>query len=316
MPQLYRVTAAALNVRSVASSLRNTPIASMPKGTVFTRVELSPDRAWQKVGVELESQGRSVEGWCSAAPSYSEPVPQETPPPSGLSAARFNVAARRKYVDSILKEVAGGPGDRYNFLRAARAGWGTDGLYLHGYKDGTKYYQVGIDYKHWKNAGLIKIKLPTEEITPAQYTAVYTGGNQTYCNFNVSFCNIEAYGGINLQDLNGIAKGGEQSANMLVDWLIAHWKEVPVATAARIANAGGLVVAGKKEPGDASGHVTFLLEGSDEGGDLKKVRCFNVGKGLPTLTAIKGAWGSADASLVRFFTPPETLAEWTAAGGV
>ena len=316
MPQLYRVTAASLNVRSVASSLRNTPIAALPKGTVFTRVELSPDRAWQKVGVELESQGQSIQGWCSAAPSYSEPVPQVTPPPAGLSAARFNVAARRKYVDSILKEVDGGPGDRYSFLRAARAGWGTGGLYLHGYKDGTKYYQVGVDFKHFKTTGLIKIKRPTEEITPAQYTAAYTGANQTYCNFNVSFCNLEAYGGINLQDLNGIAKDGEQSANMLVDWLIAHWKEVTVPTAARIANAGGLVVAGKKEASH-SGHVTFLMEGSDEGGDLKKVRCFNVGGSLPALTVIKGgAWNSADASLVRFFTPPETLAEWTAAGGV
>ena len=317
MPQQYRVTAAALNVRSVASTLKNTPIASMPKGTVFTRVSLSPDRAWQKIGVELESEGRSVEGWCSASPSYSEAVPQVTPAPTGLSSQRFNVAARRKYIDSILKEVNGAPGDRYAFLRPARAGWGTSGLYLHGYIDGTKYYQVGIDFKHFKKNGTMKVTRPTAEITAADYTTTYgTGKNQTYCNFNVSFCHIEAYGGGNLQDTNGLEKDGELSANGLVGWLESNWKQVPVGTAARIANAGGFVVAGKKEPEPKSGHVTFLVEGSDEGGDLYKVRCFNVGGSLPALTAIKGAWNSADASLVRFFTSPETLAEWNAAGGV
>lgn len=327
MSELYRVTTAALNVRSVPSTLNNTPIASMPQGTLFHRLSLSADGLWQRIGVELESLGQSIEGWCSSSTAYSEPAPAPAPAPApvaGLSAARFNAAARQKYIDSILKESNGGPGHRYNFFRKSRQNWvGTPKAWVHGYKgDDGKLYEVGIDWFASKD-GAFTVTKPTQSITEAHYNTTYPQfdaegdpiNESTYCNFNVSFCYQQAYGGQNLQDTNGRTAGGELSANGLVDWLAANWKQVPAATAARIANQGGFVVAGKKEVGK-SGHVAFLVEGSDETGTLNKLRCFNVGGSLPKVTVIStGAWNSTDALAVRYFVDPATHAEWTAAVG-
>jgi hypothetical protein len=156
----------------------------------------------------------------------------------------------------------------------------------------------------WKAAedGDFEIVVPTKAGKP------FDSDRATFCNFNVSFCYHQVYGGPCLQFMDN----REHSANDLVDALTARWKNVAAGEAARIANAGGFVIAAKKA--HPHGHVVFLLEDSDEGGDPSRINTFHVGGGVPRLRTIRDIWGSG-AATVHYVVPPDTFAEFVAAGG-
>jgi hypothetical protein len=283
-----------INLRAVPTTVGNQPLTVIPVGTIYERGELSNDGKWAKVHVTVFD--RVFEGWATTSPKYSEPVVDEMPLPQGLSDERFSIERRRKYVDSILQDP-----EKFNFLRKASQAWDGD-RWSHAFigEDG-KTHRVSASW-HDAKQGVLTIVSPTAAGKP------FGEQMETFCNFNVSFCYHQAYGGPCLQFLNGT----EHTANKLVDLLTAEWKNVTPAQAARIANAGGFVIAGKKETGH--GHVVFLLEGSDESGDPRGINTFHVGGGLPRLRTIDDIWHGA-AGEVHYVVPPDTFAEFTAAGG-
>lgn len=200
----------------------------------------------------------------------------------------FNAAKRTAYVDSILKNT-----DRFDFLCPARQAW-DGGDWWHSFERNGKIFRVAASWARTKD-GTLSITQPTRE------GKAFSSGRATFCNFNVSYCFHEAYGGPCLQ----FANGSEHSANQLIDLLTAEWKNVSAAEAARIANKGGFVIAGRKA--SPHGHVVFLLEGSDEGGDPAKINAFHVGGGEPRKRTVANIWGSAK---VEYVTPPATFKAW------
>jgi hypothetical protein len=226
--------------------------------------------------------------------------PTATAPAAAVAAAapptfkRFDVAARSRYVDSILNDS-----DRFDFLRPAQQGF-AGGRWSHSFVRDGKTFRVAADLGDARK-GTLTI------ISPAAPGNAFGGANATFCNFNVSFCFHEAYGGPCLQFLGG----SEHTANQLVDLLTQTWKTLTPQQAAKIANLGGFVIAGKKATGH--GHVVFLLEGSDEGGNPAKIRAFHVGGGLPRKRTVDDIWGTLNG--VHFVTPHETFNEFVANGG-
>lgn len=289
----FRVTADGLNVRKVPSTNGNDPIAVMPQGTIYERDELSTDGKWGRIHVTLFNH--VFTGWASSSSNNSEPADEQTSAPAGLSDARFSVGRRRKYVESVMKDR-----DKFNFFRPAQQDW-ESGKWLHSFQDEDgATFRVGASWAK-ANDGDFVIVSPT---APGK---AFGSPRATFCNFNVSFCYHQAYGGPCLQFLHDT----EHSANDLVDMLTKEWKSVPAAEAARIANAGGFVIAGKKD--SPHGHVVFLLENSSESGDPAGIKTFHVGGGVPRERTIANIWNNP--STVHYVVPPDTFAEWKAAGG-
>lgn len=289
----FRVTADGLNLRAVPQTEANDPIAVMPHGTVYERGELSPDGRWGRVHVTLFNH--VFDGWASASSNNSEPVTEASAIPAGLSPGRFSIERRRKYVDSVMKNP-----DKFNFFRPAQQAW-DGGVWLHSYQDENgATFRVGASWAA-THQGEFEIMVPTK---PGN---AFNSPRATFCNFNVSFCYHQAYGGPCLQFLHNT----EHSANDLVDMLTHEWKNVTAAEAARIANAGGFVIAGKKD--SPHGHVVFLLEGSSETGEPSAIKVFHVGGGLPRERTIANIWNNPAS--VHYVTPPDTFAEFKAAVG-
>src|SRR6516165_6787230 len=91
----------------------------------------------------------------------------------------------------------------------------------------------------------------TRQLDKDKFWELFAGAEtSTYCNFNVSYCYQQAYGGKNLQDSNGMKVGGERSANELCDYLrsASEWQQISASEAARIANAGGFVIVAWPNP--------------------------------------------------------------------
>jgi hypothetical protein len=287
MPQ-FLVTASGLNLRPAPATDGNTPLAVMPRGTLYDRLDASDDGKWAHARVFLD--GMTLVGWTSTGAKYSERVKDA---PAGLSPERFAAGRREAYVQSILLDP-----DRKNFLRPATQSW--DGAWMHSFVgDGGRTFRVGADWAKTKKGDLVIT-------SPTRAGNLYSGEHATFCNFNVSYCYHEAYGGPCLQFMDG----REWTANALVDELSRKWVLVTAAQAARIANAGGFVIAGKKETGH--GHVVFLLGGSDEAGHPDGIRAFHVGSGEPRIRTVGGIWG-AGTNLVRYVVDPATHAEWSGA---
>lgn len=212
-----------------------------------------------------------------------------------LSESRFSVTRRRVYVDSVKDDV-----DKFNFFRPSQQGWDGD-AWFHSFQDDQgRTFRVAAGWKDARNGDYMIVS----HTTPG---TAFSSAAATFCNFNVSFCYHQAYGGPCLQYLNG----AEHSANDMIDILTGEWQTVTAALAARIANAGGFVLAGKKK--EPIGHVLFLLEGSDEGGNAARVNVFHVGEGLPRETTIAHVW--ADTATVRYLVPPDTYQEFLSAEG-
>lgn len=292
----FRVLAPELNVRSAPAVQPDNVITVMPRGTEYERGQEEAGGRWARITVTLGG-GSPVTGFASTRPDLSAPADAAT----GLSDKRFNVQRRTAYVDSILS------GDAFNFMRKSAQAWGTD-RWIHGFEKDGRFFCVSADWSDAQN-GRLRITGGTEEISASKFKQVFPERADTYCNFNVSFCYVQAYGGVNLQDTNGAAAGGERSANTMVDVLRKQWRAVTPGTAARIANAGGFVFVGKKASGH--GHVMFLLEGSDPGGDLERIRCFHVGSGEPRKRTIASTWVSPDD--IHFLVDHPTFNEWTSA---
>lgn len=289
MPR-FRVISDGLKVRSNPEKVDGNEVIAMPRGSIYERDELSPDGKWGRVKVVLV--GKIFTGWSSVSPDHSAPVDDGGGgTPAGLDSALFNVERRREYVNTVA------PGtDKYNFMRPARQGW-NKGIWFHSYEDGGKTFRVGTSWAEAKKGNFVIV-------SATQPGAAFTTENATFCNFNVTFCYHEAYGGESLQFMDG----EEHSANALVDKLKQRWEVIDAATAARIANAGGFVIAGRKATGH--GHVVFLLEGSDPAGDPSRINTFHVGGGLPRERTITDIWKS---SAPVYVTPPATLSAWKAA---
>jgi hypothetical protein len=289
---IFRVTVDGLNVRSMPASTGNDPIAVMPRGTEYERGALSSDGKWGQIQVSLS--GHVITGWASSSPNNSEPVLQGHALPAGLSDTRFSVDRRRKYVESILKDP-----EKFNFLKPGHSAW-NDGVWLHSFDDAQGTSRVGANWAAVQKGNLTIV-------APTHPGSTFSSPRDTFCNFNVSFCYHQAYGGPCLQFLHN----REHSANDMVDMLTHDWKNVSAGQAARIANAGGFVIAAKKA--QPHGHVVFLLENSDEGGNATGIKTFHVGGGPPRERTVADIWGS-DA-LVHYVVPPDTFAEFEAAGG-
>lgn len=294
----FRVLAPELNVRS-SPAIQDNPsnvITAMPRGTLYERGEEAAGGRFARITVEMG--GAPIKGFASTRADLSAPAD----PVEGLSEKRFNVARRSAYVDSILDNDAA-----RNFLRKSAQAWGTD-RWIHGYKENGEFFRVSADWSDAQN-GKLTMTSGVEEISAQKYAQTFPERADTFCNFNVSFCYVQAYGGLNLQDTNGSAAGGERNANTMVDVLRQKWREVTPGTAARIANAGGFVFVGKKASGH--GHVMFLLEDSDEGGDLDGIRCFHVGAGIPRIRSVADTWVSPSG--IHFLVDHPTFNEWVAA---
>lgn len=289
MPR-FRVISDGLNVRNAPQKAPGNEVVAMPHGTVYEREDLSPDGKWGKVEVVLV--GKIFTGWSSVSPEHSAPV-DEPVTPAGLDPVMFNVERRRAYVNSVLQNR-----DKFNFLRPAQQSW-DGGRWLHSFTDDDgQTFRVAADWSQTKLGNFV-IASATKPGAP------FGGARATFCNFNVTYCYHEAYGGPSLQFLGG----QERSANELVDLLGDKWKVLDAGTAARIANAGGFVIAGKQA--SPNGHVVFLLEGSDPGGDPHSIKTFHVGGGLPRERTIASIWSSAPL----YVTPPDTFKAWAAAQG-
>jgi hypothetical protein len=206
----------------------------------------------------------------------------------------FDTASRKKYVESVLNDT-----DRFDFLRPARQDW-IEGNWWHSFEKDGKTFRVAAGWGDTK-AGRLTIVRGTKA------GSAFSSGKATFCNFNVSYCFHEAYGGPCLQFMDG----KEHSANDLIDLLSTRWKNLTPAQAAQIANEGGFVIAGKKATGH--GHVVFLLEDSDPGGNPAKINTFHVGGGLPRKRTVADIWGSLEG--VHFVTPPDTFSAFQPAPG-
>jgi hypothetical protein len=250
----FRVTAPELNVRSSPAVLPDNVVTVMPRDTLYERGDEAAGGRFARITVEMG--GDPITGFASTRADLSAPAD----PATGLSGKRFNLEARTRYVRSILDDR-----DAKNFLRKSAQAWGSD-RWIHGFQEDGRFFRVSADWSDAQN-GKLTITSGTEEIGAQKFKQVFPERADTFCNFNVSFCYVQAYGGPNLQDTNGSAAGGERNANTMVDVLRQKWRAVTPGTAARIANAGGFVFVGKKASGH--GHVMFLLEGSDESGDFE-----------------------------------------------
>jgi len=283
--ETYRVIVPGLFVRRIPAKTGNVPLGTMPKGTVFERV--GPEESgWAPIRVHLG--GIPIVGWAALGAEYAVPV---GPPPAGLPASLFRTQARGEYVEWVLNDA-----DRKNFLRPAQQAWDA-GQWIHGVvTDGGQTVRVAADWAAAKR-GELRI------VTPTHAAAPLPGHAATFCNFNITFCYTRAYGGPSLQFMDG----REWSANELVEALSVRWSLVGAAEAARIANAGGFVIAGKQAPGH--GHVVFLLEDSDETGDPMGIRAFHAGAGEPRIRQVGNIW-NAQGIGVRYIVPPATLAAW------
>jgi hypothetical protein len=286
MPR-FRVISDGLNVRSEPVKEEGNVLVAMPRGTEFDRGELSPDGRWAKVEVVLV--GKIFNGWCSTSAEHSAEV-DDGGAAAALDPALFNVQRRRAYVNSVLQNR-----DKFNFLRPARQAW-DDGRWLHSFEDGGQTFRVAASWNEATKGNFVIV-------SPTRPGGAFDSEKATFCNFNITFCYHEAYGGPSLQFMDG----EEHSANRLVDKLQRRWKVVDSATAARIANAGGFVIAGRKATGH--GHVVFLLEGSDPGGDPSRIRTFHVGGGVPRERTVTDIWSAPPV----YVTPPDTFAAWKAA---
>lgn len=285
MPK-FRVISDGLNVRSAPVKADGNVLVAMPRGTEYDRGELSPDGKWGRV--ELVWVGNLVSGWASTSPEHSAVV--EDAALAELDPALFNVERRRAYVNSVLNDR-----DKFNFMRPARQAW-DGGRWLHSFEDGGQSLRVAASWAEAKKGNFVIV-------SGTKPGGAFDSALATFCNFNITFCYHEAYGGPSLQFMDG----EEHSANRLVDKLQQRWKVVDSATAARIANAGGFVIAGRKATGH--GHVVFLLEGSDPGGDPSRIKTFHVGGGMPRERTITNIWSAPPV----YVTPPETFAAWKAA---
>jgi LysM repeat protein len=254
-----------------------------------------PDPNRIRVGQVLRTPPLAVLEGAIAPPPPPEPEPAPAAASTGLSPKHFDVQRRRDYVSFILESP-----DRTNFLKPATQTW-EGGKWLHAFSESGKTFRVGADWGAAKRGDLVIV-------SPTAAGKDFTTPRATFCNFNITFCYHRAYGGPSLQFLGG----KERSANELIDMLRRDWKEVPAAQAAKIANAGGFVVAGKKA--SPNGHVVFLLEKSDERGDPAGIRTFHVGSGVPRVRTIANIWGSGSGS-VTYVVPPEAFLAWTADGG-
>lgn len=292
----FRVLAQELNVRS-APALGDNVITVMPRGTVYERGKQEAGGRFAAITVTLGG-GTPIQGFASTRADLSAPADAA----AGLSDQRFSVQRRRAYVDSILQNA-----DAFNFMRKSAQAWGSD-RWIHGFQKDGRFFQVSADWSDAQN-GSLRITGPTEEIGAGKFKQVFPERADTFCNFSVSFCYMQAYGGANLQDTNGSAAGGERNANVMVDVLRKQWREVTPGIAAQIANAGGFVFVGKKASGH--GHVMFLLEDSDPGGDLEEIRCFHVGSGEPRIRTIASTWVSPEG--IHFLVDHPTFNEWVAA---
>ncbi|HEX8672080.1 MAG TPA: glucosaminidase domain-containing protein [Longimicrobium sp.] len=297
----FKVKAHWLNVRDAADG-DAAVIAEIPRNTVFTRDTTSTDGHWARIQAVLK--GMPIVGWASTDPRWSAPYAAAAAP-SEFSNARFSSARREAYIESVL-----GDPDKFNFLRQSRQAWGA-GTWAHGFVDGGKHFRVSASWKESQN-GRLKIVERTTEISADQFAKQFGGaGAATYCNFNISYCYSQAYGGSNLQDSNGTGAAGERSANMLMDFFKAHWRAVETPEAAAIANAGGFVVVAWKNP-SGHGHVMFLTDGCDPGGDPDGLNCFHVGSGAPRRATVGKIF--KDTKMLRYFVDPATHDEWHSAG--
>lgn len=298
----FHVTAEALNLRKGPSTDFDI-IAELPKNFVVEKLGESTNGKWFEVEVNIHND--KLSGFASAhfLALHQEPEKREF-----LSNARFNRERRTEYIDSILKENGSNTGDKFNFLRPARQAF-SGGRWLHGYtNESGEHFEVGVSWRISQEDGKLEVVQPTKPLTSNEFELLFPNHNlSTFCNFNVSYCYQQAYFGQNLQDSNGTASGGERSANAMVSFFESQWRQVDGLTAAKIANAGGFVVAAWRNP-NGSGHVVFLVEGSPETGVLSDLKCFHVGGGLPRLTTIKGAFG--DRQGIKLFVDPETQDEW------
>jgi hypothetical protein len=207
-----------------------------------------------------------------------------------------------------MNDDGGAPNDKFNFLRASDQTWGGDGQWIHGYRgDDNNYYSVAASWPISRNEGRLEILSPTRAISEQEYVDQFgLVGSFTYCNFNVSYCYCQAYGGFNLQSPQG-SSGPELTANALYEFFNANWKEVGARDAAQISNAGGFVAASWFNK-SGHGHVVFLVDGSPETDSVGDLRCFHVGSGAPRLTTIRGAFGTRPG--VKLFVDPGTHDEW------
>ncbi len=300
MPNTYRVSEP-LNMRTVPSLVDNAPIAVLPAGTLVE--EIGRDGRWFHVRVSLN--GSDVEGWVSSL--YLTPLVGAGGTPTNLSNALFNTERRSQYIDSIL-----GSADLVFFFSPSEMAWGN-GHWYHGAQgtDGL-FYDAAIDWVKSQNEGLIVLTRPRTQITKEQFDQRYCRdklGVSTYCNFNISYCYKQVYGGDYLQDPDGTGPGRERTANILVAMFKQDWKTLTPAEAAQIGNAGGFVVAGWINPNPGSGHVVFLIEGSDPNAtDTDALCCFHIGGGPPRRTTISGAFGQK--SPILLFTDTATYDEW------
>lgn len=292
----FRVLAPELNVRSSPALLDDNVITVMPRGTEYERGDEVAGGRFAQITVVMG--GVSVMGFASTRADLSAPADAAT----GLSDKRFNIGRRTAYVNSILKDD-----DAFNFMRKSAQAWGTD-RWIHGFQKDGKFFKVAADWSDAQN-GKLRITDATDEISATKFKQIFPERADTFCNFNVSFCYVQAYGGVNLQDTNGSAAGGERSANTMVDVLRTKWREVTPGTAAQIANAGGFVFVGKKASGH--GHVMFLLEGSDPGGDFEEIRVFHVGSGEPRIRTVASTWVAPEG--IHFLVDHPTFNEWVAA---
>lgn len=300
MPQ-FKVTANWLNIRADADG-DAAIVAEMPRNTIYERGAASPDGRW--AWIEAVLKGSRIAGWASTSDKWSAPYGSAAEP-TEFSNAHFNDQRREEYVESILNDQ-----DRFNFLRQSRQDWSA-GLWTHAYRDGEQHYRVAADWKESQRNGVLVIRKRTERISPKTFDQEFGGaGAATYCNFNVSYCYVQAYGGVNLQDPDGLGPKGERSANMLVDYFRAHWREVEAEEAAGIANAGGFVVAAWKNP-SGHGHVMPLTSGCDATQGALGLRCFHVGSGAPRRATVGAIFGKG--ATVEYFVDRATQDEWHSA---
>jgi uncharacterized protein YgiM (DUF1202 family) len=221
-----------LNLRK-GPSVDDEVIKEIQIGTILRSKEFSQDGKWCRV--ELCSGEMVLGGW--VAMKYL--TVKLSPAAAGaeiLSNAHFNTERRMAYVDSICDNP-----DAFNFLKPSFQTWNS-GKWTHGYQEGAKYFAVSVDWESSQLQGKLKIVESTRQLDEAEFQGLFSGAEKsTYCNFNVSYCYQQAYGGKNLQDSNGTKVGGERSANELCDYLrsASEWQQISVSEAARIANAGG-----------------------------------------------------------------------------
>ena len=290
-----------LNLRK-GPSVDDEVIKEIQIGTVLRSKETSPDGNWRRI--EFTSGETVVGGWVAA--KYLTVKPSTVPTGAeAFSNAHFNTERRTAYVDSICDNP-----DAFNFLKPSYQTWDS-GRWIHGYQEGGNYFAVGVDWETSQLSGKLKIVEPTRKLDSVEFGRLFSGTERsTYCNFNVSYCYQQAYGGKNLQDSNGTKVGGERSANELCGYLRGanEWQQISVYDAARIANAGGFVIVAWQNP-SGHGHVLYLLEGCKDTGNTADLRCFHVGGGNPRITTVGDIFGTGKTLL--FVTDRETYSQWT-----